>query len=180
MLKRLFIYLFSGLLMVSCYTFKKPEKPKNLISKKKMVNIIIDLKLLSSSNGSNKQILDKLGIYSEDYVFKKYNIDSVTFASSNNYYAFYLEEYDEIYEKVQDSLEGLSGYYRQLETQEREEKRKQDSINTLRKKDSLNMLKLKDTIKIKALKDSISKLKIKNKPKPKLIEPVSDKVVQSQ
>ena len=58
--------------MLSCYSFQKPDKPKHLISKKEMVNIILDLRLLASANGSNQKILQEKGAYSEDYVFEKY------------------------------------------------------------------------------------------------------------
>ena len=62
MFKRFIIYLFACLLMVSCYNISKPEKPKHLLSKKEMVNIIIDLRLLASANGSNQIILTNKGI----------------------------------------------------------------------------------------------------------------------
>ncbi len=181
MLKRFFTYMFLGFLAVSCYTMNKPEKPKHLISKKEMVNIIIDLKLISSSNGANKKILENKNIYSDDYVYKKYDIDSATFALSNNYYAFYVKDYDEIYTKVKDSLEELSQFYTKLEETELKEKKKQDSINAVRKKDSINnLLKPKASLKEKLEKDSILNPNLKNKTKPKkLITPVSDKVSQS-
>lgn len=167
MLKRFLLYMFSGLLLVSCYTFNKPNKPKHLISKKEMVNIIIDLKLLASSSGSNKKILENHGVYSEDYIYKKYHIDSSTFASNNNYYAFYINDYDDIYTKVSDSLKELSEFYKALEKKELKEKRARDSINSLRKKDSLSLLKTKDSLKLLKKDDSILDIHLKNKIHPK-------------
>ena len=180
MLKRFLLYMFSGLLLVSCYTFNKPDKPKHLISKKEMINIIIDLKLLASSSGSNKKILEDHGVYSVDYIYKKYHIDSSTFASNNNYYAYYIDDYDAIYTKVSDSLNELSKFYKELEDKEFKEKIVRDSINFLRKKDSLNLLKKKDSLKLLKKDDSILGVNLKDKIKPKLIEPVSDKAAQSQ
>jgi len=165
---------------VSCYSFQKPEKPEHLISKKEMVNIIIDLRLLASANGSNQKVLQDKGVYSEEYVFKKYNIDSLTFALSNNYYAYYVEDYDEIYTMVRDSLELLKKNLDQLVIQEEDEKRKTDSINNIRKRDSLDLIRNKDSIRIIKKPDSLLNIKLKNKIKPKLIMPVSDKAVQSQ
>jgi hypothetical protein len=130
--------------MVSCYNFNKPEKPNNLLSKKEMINIIMDLRLLASANGSNQVILKNKGIYSEAYVYEKYKIDSLTFALSNNYYAYYVEDYDEIYNKVKDSLEVLNKFYDELSLKEADEKRKNDSLNIIKAKDSLNLLKKKD------------------------------------
>jgi len=145
-----------------------------------MVNIILDLRVLASANGSNQKILQEKGVYSEDYVFKKYKIDSLTFSLSNNYYAYYVKDYDEIYTKVKDSLELLKKNLDQLVIQEEDEKRKTDSINNVRKRDSLDLIRNKDSIGIIKKTDSLLNIKPKNKIKPKLIEPVSDKVVQSQ
>ena len=178
MFKRL-LYTICAIMMVSCYTFKKPEKPKHLLSKKEMLDIIIDLKLLASSNGTNRKILEDNGIYSDDYIYKKYHIDSLTFALNNAYYSYYINDYETIYKEVKDSLEALNNFYKELEKEELREKRKQDSINKIRKKDSINALVKKDTIKLQASKDSLPKSQLK-KSKPKLIEPVSDKAAQSQ
>ena len=179
MVKRFLLYMISGVLMVSCYTFNKPDKPKHLLSKKEMVNIIIDLKLMASSNGSNRKILEDNGVYSDDYIYKKYHIDSLTFASNNAYYSFYINDYEAIYNKVKDSLEALNEFYKELEKEELKEKRKQDSISKIRKKDSINALMVKDSVALRATQDSIRKLKLK-RPEPRLIEPVSDKAAQSR
>ena len=112
--------------------------------------------------------------------FKKYKIDSLTFALSNNYYAYYVEEYDEIYTKVKDSLELLKKNLDALVIQEEDERRKTDSINNVRKRDSLDLIRNKDSIRLINKTDSRLNIKLKNKIKPKLIEPVSDKAVQSQ
>lgn len=180
MFNRITIYFLAIFLLVSCYSFQKPEKPNHLISKKEMVNIIIDLRLLASANGSNEKVLQDKGIYSEDFVFKKYNIDSLTFALSNDYYAYYVEDYDEIYTKVKDSFELLKKNLDELVIQEEEEKRKTDSINNVRKRDSLDLIKNKDSIGKFKETDSLLNIKLKNKRNFKLIEPVSDKAVQSQ
>jgi hypothetical protein len=123
------VLLFVG---TSCYKFKEPEKPKNLISKADMVNILIDLKLIASVTAANDiKVLDSNYVQSEQYVYKKYNIDSTQFALSNNYYAFHLKDYEDIYTKVKDSLEALSRYYEDLELKELKERRTQDSIKAL-------------------------------------------------
>lgn len=173
MLKRVVIPISLVLLMVSCYTFKKPEKPKHLLSKKEMVNIIMDLRLLASANGALQRKFEEYGIYSEAYVYKKYKIDSVTFTQNNNYYAFYIDDYNEIYNKVKDSLEELKKDLDALVIKETAEKRKKDSINRVRKKDSL--IKVRDSLKL--IKEEI---KTETHNKPKLIEPVSETTNQSR
>lgn len=97
-----------------------------------MVNILIDLKLIASVTAANDiKVLDSNYVQSEQYVYKKYNIDSTQFALSNNYYAFHLKDYEDIYTKVKDSLEALSRYYEDLELKELKERRTQDSIKAL-------------------------------------------------
>ena len=154
-LRKSLIYIGVILLMVSCYKLHEPKKPKNLLSKQEMVNILIDLRLISSANGSNKKILDSLNIEAETYVYKKYQIDSLQFAESNNYYAFFIEEYDDIYKKVKDSLEALSVFLKELEKEEEAEKKKQDSLNSI-------------------AKDSLREKIIDKKSESGLISPVSD------
>jgi len=178
--KRLAIFIGVVFLVVSCYQYKKPEKPKNLISKNKMVDILIDVRLISSANATNKKIMEDHGINPETYVFTKHDIDSLQFALSNDYYAFYSKEYEAIYTKVIDSLKELESFYKALELKEEEEakaKKKQDSINLINKMDSLGLIKMKDSLKIKLEKDTLTETLLKKKfqeDKGKLINPVSD------
>jgi hypothetical protein len=171
-LKRLVIYVGIVLLLASCYQYKKPDKPKDLISKDKMVDILIDVKLIASANGVNKTIMENKGLNPETYVFDKHNIDSLQFALSNDYYAFYSKEYEEIFTKVIDSLTQLGVIYKALEIKEEKEaaeaKKIQDSINHIISKDSLDLIKTKDS------------LKQKYKQEGGLIAPVSDKGSQPQ
>ncbi len=183
--KRLSIFLGILLVATSCYQYNKPEKPKDLISKDQMVNILIDIKLLTSANGKNRITLDDNKLYPETYVYKKHNIDSLRFAKSNNYYAYYTEEYDDIYSKIKDSLEMLQSVLKAVEKKELEEeeaKRKRDSIKLAKKIENhaLYSLKYKDSIKhLFKNKDSLSKTTIqKTLKKGALIKPVSDTDVQ--
>jgi hypothetical protein len=174
MFKQLIIYICLIFLMVSCYNNNKPQKPSHLLSKKEMINIIMDLRLLASANGSNQILLKNKGIYSEAYVYEKYKIDSLTFAQSNNYYAYYVEDYDEIYNKVKDSLDGLKKFYDEILLKEEAEIKRKDSINRIKIKDSINRLKKEDSLKLLNIKDTLIDIKLKKKVTPKLIEPVSD------
>ncbi|WP_452224933.1 DUF4296 domain-containing protein [Lacinutrix chionoecetis] len=121
--------LFSLLVLSACYKVEKPEKPKNLISKDKMVNILVDMAVLSAAKGVNKSKLEQNGILPTEYIYKKNNIDSATFAESNTYYAFDIKTYDAIYARVKDSLTMLRNQYEAKEKKERREKEIKDSIN---------------------------------------------------
>ena len=185
-LKRLTLYLVTVFLVTACYQYNKPEKPNNLLSKDKMVEVLIDIKLISSADNLYKKDLENKRINLDDYIFKKHNVDSLRFALSNNYYAYNIKEYEEIYTIVKDSLEKLQIIYKKLELKEAAEaeaEEKIDSImNTLTKgKDSLAIIKIKDSLKNVIIKDSLTETLLKTKFKEGgLILPVSDINYQSQ
>ena len=158
MAKQFLIYLSICFLVASC-GFGGPEKPKNLISKKDMVNILIDARLLSSANGISKSKMEEHGIKLDSYVFEKYGIDSLQFAESNAYYTYYIKEYEEIYNQVTDSLERLKTVLNDQKVKEEKElaKREKDSINALKTKDSLGVTVKKDSLTKKTLKKSLIK-----------------------
>ena len=79
--------------------------PDNLIAEEKMVDILYDMSLISVSKGINKRILENNGMKPKKYILKKYNIDSLQFVLSNEYYSKDLEKYLKIYEQVLNKLE---------------------------------------------------------------------------
>ncbi|GAA4804524.1 DUF4296 domain-containing protein [Litoribaculum gwangyangense] len=176
-LKRFISYISIVLTLVACNRFNGPEKPDNLIPKEKMIDILIDDKLISSASTVNKMILKNSGIDLDTYIFTKYNIDSLQFVLSNNYYAFHIKDYEEIYNKVEDSLEMLKTKYKDLEAQEWKEKtkREEDSLKAALAKE-LDTLSLKDSLKKEIIKDSLDKTTTfkKFEAGTNLIPPVSD------
>ena len=122
-------FLILLLLLSSCYKVKKPNKPENLISEDNMVNILVDMAIMSSAKGVNKSNIEKNGIIPDAYIYKKNNIDSTTFANSNAYYAFDIKKYDAIYLRVKDSLTILREKYKAIDEEEKKIKEKKDSIN---------------------------------------------------
>ena len=112
-------FLILLLLLSSCYKVKKPNKPENLISEDNMVNILVDMAIMSSAKGVNKSNIEKNGIIPDAYIYKKNNIDSTTFANSNAYYAFDIKKYDAIYLRVKDSLTILREKYKAIDKEEK-------------------------------------------------------------
>jgi hypothetical protein len=193
-LKKQILFIGIALLVLSCNRFNGPEKPKNLISKKKMVAILIDSKMLSSANPKNRKIMRDSNLDLRTYVFKTHNIDSLQFALSNNYYAFHMEMYEEIFEEVMDSLEKLNIKYKAIEAEEwkAQTKREEDSLKaitiekeidnlilafSIKEKDSLGIIKLRDSIREELIKKSVVALDTLVKT-DSLIKPVSDIVPQ--
>ena len=80
------------------------EKPSNLIEKDKMVDILYDISLLETvkSQGIKSRISQS---EINQYILKKYKIDSLQLISSNKYYASDAEEYKRMFEKVKAKLD---------------------------------------------------------------------------
>lgn len=134
-----------ALLMVSCHSLDKPKKPKNLISKEKMANILEDVYILNAAKGTNRSILEENGINPENYILEKYDVDSLQFSKSNDYYAFDVKSYEEIVTTVKDRLTFYKDSLNEQMDLENERKQlERDSINLI--KDSINSLK-KDSLK---------------------------------
>lgn len=115
--------------ILSCDRTEKPSVPDNLLSKEKMVEVLYDVYILNAAKGASKTVLEKNGIFPEDYVFKKHNIDSLQFAESNAYYGFYVEEYESILSRLEQKIDADRVTYQALIDQEVEDrKRRQDSI----------------------------------------------------
>ncbi|OUR94666.1 hypothetical protein A9Q87_03260 [Flavobacteriales bacterium 34_180_T64] len=120
---------------LACNNSGRPKKPDNLIAQDRMANIIYDVFILNSAKGINKKTLEINGIYPQEYIYEKYKIDSLQFASSNNYYAFDTETYKSIVDKVKSKLKIEKEIYEALKKKEFEEektrKRLEDSIKRL-------------------------------------------------
>jgi hypothetical protein len=172
--KRFILFILLVFTILSCTKLKGPKKPKNLISKDKMAAILIDAKLLTSANSANKLVMRDAGVNLNNYIYEKHHIDSLQFALSNNYYAFHVEDYEEIYNNVIDSLERLKAALKEIEAEEWkvQTKREEDSLaKILKEKEQQKPQKIKDSLKVKKLNDS---LKIDDVLLEKSIEEIED------
>lgn len=165
MMRKLFLLSSLLVFMTSCYKYNKPSKPDYLISKKDMVNILVDIRLIKSVTGVERKKLDSLNVEVNTYVYNKYNIDSVAFAQSNQYYSYHLEDYEEIYAKVDDSLLKLKTQIKSLLEAEKKAKKEKDSISKL---------KIKKIEKDEIIEEEISTEIEKELEEIEFIEPVSD------
>ena len=102
------------LILITLFFGCSDDIPNNLISKKKMENIIFDIMILNASNGfdlkiDNNLLSDELiykkhnidkSIVGDELIYKKYNIDSIQFYESELYYSRYPKIQYEIYSNV--------------------------------------------------------------------------------
>ncbi|MEZ4793437.1 MAG: DUF4296 domain-containing protein [Gelidibacter sp.] len=113
-----------------------------MIPKDRMSDILYDVFLLNAAKGINKRILENNGVNPQEFVYKKYHIDSLQFALSNEYYSYDTKTYEGIIEKVKQKIE--------------EEKKKNDALNI---KEEKSKDSLKDAVRKNSKPDSIPLLK---------------------
>tara|TARA_Y100000815_G_scaffold16927_1_gene14809 strand:+ start:1820 stop:2311 length:492 start_codon:yes stop_codon:yes gene_type:complete len=141
MLRKIFVITIS-LLILGCDGLQKPEKPKDLISKDKMSDILYDMYIINAAKGVNRKLLEKEGVVPETYILTRHNIDSTQFANSNNYYAYDTDIYKSIVEKVKTKLEADKKKYEEIRDRENEEaKERRDSISEAKTKIQIEDLK---------------------------------------
>jgi len=87
-------YLLIIVLIIGC----SDNVPDNLIDKEKMENIIFDIMILNASSGFDLKVDENL--LSDEFIYKKYNIDSLQFFESELYYSKNPRDHYEIYAKV--------------------------------------------------------------------------------
>lgn len=139
MIKRIYLLVLILGLCFACNNIDKPKKPDNLIAKDKMVDILFDVFVFNAAKGTDKRILEENNVTPTVYIYDKYQIDSLQFVESNEYYAYDIKTYEELIEKVQVKLKAKrEGYENEINQEEERRKKRLDSIK-----------KIGDTIKTK-------------------------------
>jgi hypothetical protein len=121
-MKKLFVLI--GFLVLSCDTNSAVTKPDVFLSSEKMENILYDLTVLKAIKTSYNNREGK-ALFNDNYIYRKYNIDSTILAQNQLYYAQSPKESIVLYKRVDQRL-----------------KKAKDSIDQLLKKQA----ELKDSI----------------------------------
>ena len=121
-MKKLFVLI--GFLVLSCDTNSAVTKPDVFLSSEKMENILYDLTVLKAIKTSYNNHEGK-AFFNDNYIYRKYNIDSTILAQNQLYYAQSPRESIVLYKRVDQRL-----------------KKAKDSIDQLLKKQA----ELKDSI----------------------------------
>lgn len=138
-----FFYAFLLILTIFSCTRGAYKPPENLIPEDQMVDVLYEYMLLNSAKGINKKILEKHIVNPTQYVFDKFDIDSIQFAESNTYYAHNSEVYASIYASLKEKLELNK---KAMEDLIADEKKKRDSLQNLNR---VRLDSLKKTQQIK-------------------------------
>lgn len=99
---KLFLIFFCTILVfISCQD--AIEKPDNLIPEDKMIEILYDFALIEGIKSDAE--LNQGGLNPEEFIYKKYKIDSLQLVKSNEYYSSDVEQYSKMYQKVYDRID---------------------------------------------------------------------------
>lgn len=123
------------------------KKPKHLIERQQMVNIMYDLSLLEAIKYQNPAVLDSNQIRPKQFIYRKYKIDSLQLAQNNVYYASDYKAYKEMIGQVAQRLDADKKKAKAMikaeekKTKIRLEKLKKKKQSTVKTKDSITSSK---------------------------------------
>lgn len=120
----------------SCQDLEKTERPSDLIPESKMVDVLTELSLVYAARNYNKQKLEATGIKPDEYIFEKFDIDSLQFERSNDYYSEQYSQYERIYDSVKSRIQKMKN---RLDSLRDIEVKREDSIKQA-EKDSIQAL----------------------------------------
>lgn len=138
-----YLLLISIIVAVSC-SEELISKPNNLISQDKMAAIIQEMAIVNAAKTTNSGVFRKNNIEPTAYVLEKFDIDSLQFVESDQYYVSKPVVYEKIFKLVESRLETRA---KEMSTA----KRKKDSVLLKTQRDEAR--KLQEQRKLK--KDSL-------------------------
>jgi|SRR5690554_6859500 len=98
------VFLIVGILVLGC-SKEKASKPANLIPQDQMEEILYDLNIFQAVRNTNYALYQTANLNPEQYIYKKYNIDSVQFAQSHKYYIADIEQYEKMLDRLLKRIE---------------------------------------------------------------------------
>ena len=145
---RVLVTLVFVFLICSCDRSFKAPKPEKLIEESIMEEILYDAKLISAARSKNFKKTKDSNVVADQYIYHKYNIDSLTLKQNLDYYA--TASFKD-FKRMEDNI------------RLRFEKEKNDIVVELKRIDSLKKPK-----EIKSKKEVQKKLELTDKEKKEL------------
>jgi len=147
-MKKIIYIVVLSILAVSCNSNTILKKPKDLIPKDEMVNILTDMLIATSAHRlKNKGLMRNINYF--PLVFEKYQIDSTRFQTSNFYYTSKIDDYDAILKEVKARLTAqkkVVDSIRKVEDSIKKVKKYQSNLKKVKSINSERIIKL-DSIK---------------------------------
>lgn len=113
------------LFFFGCQNLQKPEKPKDLIPEDTMISILTEAYLANASQSVRNQAIFAESIDLDSIIYTKFNIDSIQFKKSNDYYSFDFNTYLDMLKKVENNL---MQYEKRIDSLREAQIRKKDEI----------------------------------------------------
>lgn len=155
-MNRLFLAILTAVLLWQCQDVEYPEAPDNLIDEQTMIKVYTDAYLANASKSFNRTTLLRQQVALTDYIYKKYDIDSLQYERSNAFYSADMDTYRSMFLEVKKNIDKeLALVNASLEKKKAAEKKRKDSLRELtkRRRDSLGLKPL-DSL---ALEKEVSK-----------------------
>lgn len=124
------------IIVLSCQSVTTPEKPDNLIPKEKMIDIMMESYLSNAARSVNNRKIRSYGLKLDSLIYAKYDVDSLQFAKSNDYYAADLQTYESIFTTIDERLNALKTKADSIQKVEAENKNEEKSEEE-KKKDTI-------------------------------------------
>ncbi|MGB2085679.1 MAG: DUF4296 domain-containing protein [Flavobacteriaceae bacterium] len=99
--------LILALFVLSCGIDSSVKKPDTLIAETKMEDILLDLTMLKAIKSPKDNTQGK-AFFTDDFILRKYEIDSLVFAQNQMYYAQNPKILARIYRRIEERLSLLS------------------------------------------------------------------------
>jgi len=109
-MNKIIYFFYIVLLLLSCTSRTIYKKPKNLIEKDQMIDLWTDIYIAKGAR-TVKMIDKRKNINHIPSILEKYNIDSLRFSESNFYYTSRIDEYEKMFEEVQNRLKEIKKRY---------------------------------------------------------------------
>ena len=95
------------IIVFGCQSVTTSEKPDDLIPKDKMIDMMMESYLSNAARSVNNRKIRSYGLKLDSLIYAKYDVDSLQFAKSNDYYAADLETYESIFTTIDERLNAL-------------------------------------------------------------------------
>lgn len=113
-MKKALVLLVSFLFLCCGEKKEAVAKPDRLLKEEEMVDILYDIAIFQSMNSYSPVTLQIKNLEPSDYIYRKYTIDSATFAQNHVYYASDIDRYEKLNKKVVDRLKADKAKYDSL------------------------------------------------------------------
>ncbi len=91
-------------LLASCADISRVDKPDSFYGDDKMASIFVDLYLMEAVMTSNRGMFASLKTLPGDFIYNKYETDSIAFAENLNYYSDNGDAYKELLKQVEERI----------------------------------------------------------------------------